>query len=136
MEDKQKVQTIITSKQLSSVMNNTKWEKLYNAILESLPLPPAYQVKYVTEDTLFPENFEDLWTWGDWKQGLRPFYLIEWIRVRPSYIEERGGLLEPKIIDIKKELIAIFKEFKIPYLDKNNSIYIYGYVKSTENLTY
>ena len=55
---------------------------------ETLPFHPAYQVKYILENTPRPEKIEDvLWYLGDWDYGLRPFYIVEWIRVRPRLNE-------------------------------------------------
>lgn len=82
----EKVLDVVSEKQLCSIMNNTKWEKLQSGVLNTLPFPPPFQVKYVLEDTPIPATFEnDMWYWGDW-EGLFPFYSVEWIRVRPRYL--------------------------------------------------
>ncbi|MGZ4159947.1 MAG: DUF6678 family protein, partial [Neobacillus sp.] len=138
MDDlKQKVQAIINKKQLSSIMNNIKWELLQKTIKATLQFPPLFQVKYVLEDTPFPENFEDdVWYWGEWNeqwnQGLRPFYKVEWIRVRPRYVNHRGSLIEPEIIDFTNEFVAMLQKIRIPFVKEDGKICICGYVKSTE----
>lgn len=130
---RRKVQTVVNEKQLTSIMNNTKWELLQRAVIETLPFPPSYQIKYVLEDNPEPENFEeDVWYWGDWEEGLQPFYSVEWIRVCPRYSKNRGMLIEPEIFDITEEFIEILQKLRIPFVTDGNSIYIYGYVKSTE----
>lgn len=126
----------LTDKQLSSVMNNTKWRELKDAVLHTLPFPPPYQAKYVLEDKLFPEDFEgDVWYWGDWEEGLLPFYEVEWIRVRPRYQQHRGKLVAPEIVDCTDEFISILQMHNIPFKQENDSIYIYGYISNTEELS-
>jgi hypothetical protein len=47
---KQQVQAVIVAKQLTSILNRTKWERLQKAMKDELSFPPAYQVKYVLEN--------------------------------------------------------------------------------------
>jgi hypothetical protein len=133
MDEKQKVVAVLNKKQLASVMNNTKWEQLQKFVIDTLPFTPPYQVKYVLEDAPYPETFiEDVWYWGDWEQGLRPFYSIEWLRIRPRYVKSRGRLIEPERFDITDEFIELLQKLNIPFVKEDSIICIYGYVKSTE----
>lgn len=133
MKQRQKVLAAVTNKQLASVMNNTKWEQLQRYVIDTLPFPPSYQIKHVLEDNPYPESFEeDVWYWGDWVEGLQPFYSIEWLRVRPRYVQSRGRLIAPEIFDITDEFTAILQELKIPFIKKDRTVYIYGYVSNTE----
>ena len=133
MDEKQEVLEVVNKKQLASIMNNTKWEQLQKFVIDTLPFTPSYQVKYVLEDTPYPENFvEDVWYWGDWEQGLRPFYSIEWLRVRPRYVKNRGRLIEPEILDVTNDFIELLQKLKIPFVKEDSTICIYGYVNSTE----
>ncbi|MDA1475600.1 DUF6678 family protein [Bacillus changyiensis] len=133
MDEKQKVLAVVNKKQLASIMNNTKWEQLQKFVIDNLPFPPAFQVKYVLEDPPDTENFEeDVWYWGDWQHGLGPFYSIEWMRVRPRYVKHRGRLIEPEIFDITDPFIDILQKLNIPFVQEGRTICIYGYVNSTE----
>jgi hypothetical protein len=132
---KQKVQEVVIKKQLSAIMNNTKWELLRKSVQESLQFPPSYQVKYVLEDTPYPEHFEDdIWYLGDWEQGIRPFYSVEWIRVRPRYLKHRGMLINPEVIDITEEFVSMLQRLRIPFVKEESTICIYGYVNHTDIL--
>ncbi|MCH5584002.1 hypothetical protein MK805_03365 [Shimazuella sp. AN120528] len=132
-ELKQRVQAVIREKQLTSLLNRTKWERLQKSVIEELAFPPAYQIKYVLENRPYPESFEqDVWYWGDWEEGLEPFYHIEWIRVRPRYVKKRGKISEGEIIDITEEFIRLLRKWRIPFVVKKESIYIYGYVKHAD----
>lgn len=130
---RKKVYNCVMERQLSSVMNNTKWINLQSAVLNILPFPPPYQAKYVLDNIPYPEKFDNnVGYFGDWVEGLGPFYSVEWIRVRPRYQRHQGNLLPPEVIDITNEFIDILIENKVPFIDVNDSIYIYGYISSNE----
>jgi hypothetical protein len=138
MDKKQKVLSVVNKKQLSSVMNNTKWELLLKSIKDTLQYPPVFQVKYVLEDTPIPENFEEeLWYWGEWNDnwihGIRPYYKeVEWIRFRPRYVNHRVIIIEPEIINFTEEFVSMLKKIRIPFVREDDTICIYGYVNTTE----
>lgn len=122
----------VSERQLVSIMNKTKWNELQTAVLNTLPFPPPFQAKYVLVESPSPNEFEDdVWYVGDWVEGLMPFYEVEWIRVRPRRIVNKGKLIPPEVIDITEEFIGILKEYSIPYYRSNESIYIYGYTSQT-----
>lgn len=132
---KAKVIQVVSERQLASIMNNTKWEELQTAVLNTLPFPPPYQAKYVLEDVPYPNEFEDdVWYMGDWIEGLMPFFHIEWIRVRARRVVKKGMLIQPEVTDITEEFIRILKDYSIPYYRDNQSIYIYGYISGTDKL--
>lgn len=134
-EHRIQVLNCVMERQLSAVMNNTKWGHLQRAVLNNLPFPPPFQAKYVLDDRLHPEKFDrDVWYFGDWIEGLEPFYAVEWIRVRPRYQRHQGNLVAPEVIDIADDFISILQTHKVPFTEQNDSIYIYGYIASTENL--
>ena len=131
-EFKKKVMKIVFRKNLSSVMNDTKWLELQKAI-EILPFPPPYTVKSVTyEDDWSNGNLEDapryVGDWSNfWEEGLPPFFTIEWMKVRPRYGKYRGRLVADEIFDETEEFIAILEKYSIPYENENGTITIYGY---------
>ncbi|MCI9846921.1 DUF6678 family protein [Flavobacterium pectinovorum] len=129
---KEKTRKIVTEKSLGSVMNDTKWLKLQNAI-EKLPFAPPYIEKLIFEDKTFEEvQISDNPDWlGDWspfyQEGMSLFFAIEYIKVRPRYAEHQGRLTVPKVIDETKEFIQLLKELYIPYEEDNGTFIIYGY---------
>lgn len=135
-QNKMRVFEAIAERNLVSIMNDTKWRELQDAVINTLLFPPPYQGKYLLEDRLHPEEFEtDVWYWGDWKEGIVPFYRVEWIRVRPRYLKHRGSLISPELIDITDDFVNILKELSIPYRLDNDTYYIYGYISDTSILT-
>ena len=123
-----------------SVMNDTKWHELCHAITSELPFAPAYQRKDITATEPDPQSFEkDVHYFGDWTEGIRPFYSIEWIRIRPRYLKHRGQLIEPEIIDEEPQLLSLLQRLKTPFQKHGDSIFIFGFTKpgqmSFENKT-
>lgn len=135
-QNKARVMKTLAERNLVSVMNDTKWRELQDAVINTILFPPPYQAKYLLEDRLYPEEFEtDVSYWGDWIEGIVPFYSVEWIRVRPRYLKHRGRLVSPEVIDITDEFVKLLKELSIPYRLENDTYIIYGYVADTSILT-
>ena len=126
---KSKVNIIISQKQMYSVMNDTKWRELQQAINELL-FPPPYELKYVTDEEDPLEFNEDVTYIGDWSdEPLTPFFRIEWIKVRPRYRKYRGRLIQEELVDETEEFIYLLKKYYIPYEEKQGTFIIYGYRK-------
>lgn len=135
-QNKARVMKTVAERNLVSVMNDTKWRELQGAVINTLLFPPPYQAKYLLEDRLYPEEFEtDVSYWGDWIEGIVPFYSVEWIRIRPRYLKHRGRLVSPEVIDITNDFVKLLKELSIPYRLENDTYIIYGYVVDTSILT-
>lgn len=121
--------------QLTSVMNETKWNRLNRAVSEELTYAPPYQIKYLGEDTLFPSDslseYEILW--GEWDEIWleSPLRSIEWIRLRPSVLLYKGVIIDPDVCDLSTELISILEREKIPFILESETIQIFGYVRNT-----
>ncbi|WP_337874608.1 DUF6678 family protein [Exiguobacterium sp.] len=121
--------------QLTSVMNETKWQRLNRAVSEALTHAPPYQIKYLGEDTLFPSDslseYEILW--GEWDEIWLESRLrsIEWIRLRPSVLLYKGVILDPDVCDMSTELISILERERIPFILESETIQIFGYIRNT-----
>lgn len=113
---------------LTSCMNDTKWSELQAAVYRELPFPPPYQRKDVLATAPQPETFgDDVYYLGDWKEGLWPFYSIEWIRIAPRYLVTRARLLPPETRDCTQELKAVLQSDNIPYVEQDRCIWVVGY---------
>jgi len=129
MKFKKKVMLIVTEKNMYSIMNNTKWKELQNAI-KDLPFPPPYQMRYITDDSETIDFNEDVRYLGDWTdEPMFPFFHIEWIKVRPRYLKHRGNLIKDELIDETEKFVEILKKYSIPYEEENGVYVIYGYKK-------
>ncbi|TCI22300.1 DUF6678 family protein [Exiguobacterium sp. SL-9] len=131
--DRQKVLRVIEERQLTSVMNKTKWEELRRAVAPECLSEAPYQIKYVLEDTPDSEYLSktaDLSS--DWDDGFPdPTASIEWMRILPIVKEARGSIMEPEIHDVTDEFHHILRRLKIPFVMEGEIICIFGYVRDT-----
>ena len=133
--DRQKELQAIEERQLTSVMNETRWKRLNRALSEALCYAPPYQIKYLGEDTLFPSEslseYELLW--GEWEDIWMESSLqsIEWIRLRPKVLIYKGAIVDPDVCDMTDEIIFILTKERIPFIQDNKTIQIFGYVLDT-----
>jgi hypothetical protein len=133
----QQVGSAVANRGLVSVMNDTKWRELQQAVRSELPFTPPYQLKVVLKDVPDVEQFDkDVDYLGDWaNECLCPFFEIEWIRVRPRYLHRRGRLLAPEVRSVEAQFLAILHRYHIPHRRNGDSIWIYGYTTQTIDLT-
>ncbi|WLD14802.1 hypothetical protein SH412_004996 [Planctellipticum variicoloris] len=114
-------------------MNDTKWHELQSAVQNDLPFSPPYQIKAVLNHRPEPKHFDsDVEYFGDWSdECLTPFYVIEWIRIRPRFLRGRGRLVAPEVHSVDSEFLAILHRFDIPHRCDEVSIWVFGYASST-----
>lgn len=130
---KQRVSKIVKSRNLSSVMNDTKWLELQQNI-ETLPFPPAYNEKLIVKEKAAftfkvfkdPPKYQGDWS-SFWEEGLPIFFTIEWLEIRATQQIHQGRLVPPKIIDATKALVQLLNKLNIPFEQESDIITIYGY---------
>ena len=123
---KSRIADIVRERRLCSCMNDTKWAELRDAMMNEMPFPPPFTVKFLTDDSPCAE--EQGWHEAYVFEGLfNGAFAVEWLRIRPCARKERGRLIEPEIIDAGRELREILEKYSIPY-EENDGVYcIYGY---------
>lgn len=73
-----------------------------------MPFPPAFDIKYVTQQDVAQSEIEtgDVDYLGDWDGENFPpqeyYFNIEWIKVRPRYLKNRDKLITPEVVDGSK----------------------------------
>ena len=128
---KNAVRDAVAERGLASFMNDTKWKELALAVSKELPFPPPYQRKDVLESTAYPPEFNDDVSYrGDWTEGILPFFSIEWICVRPRYTKYARSRVQQTVVDdCSDALRAILARYQIPFIERDDSFWIYGYAK-------
>jgi hypothetical protein len=126
---KEKVIEATAERNLGSMMNDTKWKELQNAMENELPFEPPYDLKRVlNEDSCATDFDNDVWYLGDWSdEALLPFFSIEWVKIRPRYIKSRGRLVKGEMTDETEKFIAILNKYNLPYEIQGRTYVIYGY---------
>ena len=133
MDDwKKKIRKIVEQRQLCSYMNDTKWNELRHAMLEEMPFPPPYVIKWIYKECENEDFLEDVSYLGDWNEALAfgdrvHGAAIEWMKIRPRYLKYQGKLVPPKLIDASAEFEAILNRLHIPYEAEDGAYCIYGY---------
>ena len=126
----ERVNDIICKRQLTSYMNNTKWQEIINDISEIKDLPISYK-------TLFDESdidSEGYWTLnGDEYFSMLQLNTIEWLKIADSIAKSKhiGRLVDPIIeqISVKELIDSILKRHSINYVydDEQHAYIVYGY---------
>jgi hypothetical protein len=131
-DHKENVRQRVIERGLTSVMNDTKWLQLLQAVRQ-LPFPPAYVQKLVLENIPFEDitiDTDPAWH-GDWQpcheSGMACFYAIEYLKVSPRYAQHQGRLVKPTVIDESAAFEALLKQLHIPYEEDKGIYIIYGY---------
>jgi hypothetical protein len=126
--DRARLVDAVARRGLTSVMNDTRWDRLQQ-LIRNLPFPPPYQYKSVLMEEPYPPSFdEDVAYLGGELCEIGPFDEIEWIRFRPRYLRHRGRLIEPDIVDCADAFRAALTEARIPFEERDESIWVFGYV--------
>lgn len=131
---KEKAFQIVQERNLTSVMNKTKWNELRISMLEETPFPPPYIIKFLF-DKESPEEtiFQHIPYLGNWHESYcyPPFFnasfTIEWIKIRPYYYKSQGLLLDSKIVDATETFLKILEKHSIPFEEENGIYTIFGY---------
>lgn len=118
----------IADQQLVSVLNKTKWERLFEELRRE-NLPVDFRRKDINE----AENSDDRWD-GDIFHVFGCCEVIEWLDIRAKLSVSRGKLLEPMIHDFTAELVAAAKRAKVPYSVTHEGIRVWGYIRAGSNV--
>jgi len=122
-KDRARLKRYIELEQLVSVLNDTKWNRLYEALL-----PIQGPLCFLRKDIRDPENLDPVWCteigyiFAGWES-------IEWLSVRAIIKEPQGELLPRKTYDFSDELIRAVREAGIPYSQTEDGIKIWGYLR-------
>ncbi len=139
----QLVAQIVQQKQLTSCMNNTKWDLFRTAMLEEMPFPPPYEIKTLFDkDEIFIKNFitNDASYQGcyiDEDFVNLNYKTIEYLVIKTRYYHTSGGRLVSHKIwnDATSQFLELMKKYHIPYVPYetfNDTFFIYGYYRSSQ----
>lgn len=104
----QRLKRYIAREGLTCIMNDTRWRRLLDALLDSDHLRCAldYRRKDVQEET------PDLTIWdGDEHHMFGGWKSIEWLDVRARFVHRRGALQDPVVEDRTDELLRCCGRF-------------------------
>lgn len=107
----------MSSYEYQSVMNNTKWQEIRNAMnncsINTIQRIQNFKTKYIS-------NWD-----GDWFYHFKGNYKnIEWLEIKVENLEE------------KDQVINILRTINIPGETKDDVIKVYGYVQNNNPIDY
>ena len=122
-KDAERLARYIDRERLVSVMNDTKWQRLFNA-LQRIEGWLDFRRKDVRES----EASSEMWC-SDFYMMFGGWTSIEWLDIRAVRVFRRGLLLKPQIDDKTERLIEAVKEVGVPFSRHENYIRIWGYLR-------
>lgn len=122
-----KLLSIINSRQLVSVMNETKWRELCYDFENIQCLNICVRYKLIIDNTTY--GFSPVW----WSKLFDDTPLIEWLEFDPIVKNYIGKLVPPKETDRSIEILNILNKHSIKYSHEHAYIKIWGYISSSTN---
>lgn len=113
---------IIAKRQLTSVMNRTKWLKLGDVVESFGDLEPS--VNYERFDEESTGGFSTI----HWDQFAVISERILWLDIQPYKSERLGALVKNRRIDIRSQLLRKLKNQSIPHSLEGENIRVWGYI--------
>ncbi len=118
-----KTHRYIERENLTSVLNNTKWGRLFSE-LKSIGCYIDFQRKDIEEEYT---NL-DIWC-SDIYNIFAGCEHIEWLNIRALRNQPRGALVKPKIENNIQSLIKAVSNSGVPYCMHGDGVRIYGYLR-------
>lgn len=138
--ERERILEIVSKKNLTCYMNNTKWREFRTAMLHEMPFAPPYDYKTLFDDSDYickdyvqhlinNEGPSCFCSFDEESFNFLNYKAIEWVKVRPRFFTEDGGqLVKEKVwYDCEKEFADILRKYTIPHEVKNGIYTIYGY---------
>ena len=130
----QKIQRIVTERQLVSAMSDAKWVSLQHA-MRAWKSPPAYHAQLIIghDITADLQRFmqETPAYLGDWnpvfEEGMPYFINIEFLMIKPMLRKFQGALMDDEIYDQSDYFRTTLQKLNIPFEEENHCFTVYGY---------
>lgn len=117
---------IINTRQLVSVMNQTKWRELCEEFESLQDLNIKVRYKLITAEQMF--GFSPVW----WHQLFEETPSIEWLEFDPIVAEHRGQLISHKETDRSTEILNVLKKHSIRYSQEQTYFKVWGYISAVD----
>jgi hypothetical protein len=122
-KDAERLARYIEREQLVSVMNDTKWRRLFDALE-----PLQGLLEFRRKDVRGTEPKSESWC-GDLYHMLDGWSDIEWLEIRGQGRVRRGALLEPIIEDKTHLVIESIRRAGVRFSQEGNRVRIWGYLR-------
>ena len=120
---KSKLTKYLEENQISSVLNDTKWERLFEQLREIEEI-----LDFQRKDLDAPEPDESYWD-GDFYHVMGEWQRIEWLNIRALVSESKGTLLQPVVTDRTDSLIQALEKAGTPFERLKGGVRVWGYLR-------
>ena len=125
--DKLKLKRYASRNGLSGVLNDTKWNELFELLK-----PMQGKLSFLRKDVRESEISAQMWN-GDFYHNFGQCENIEWLCISAQLSIRQGTLLSPKIEDHTEELILLVLRSGIPFSRTEEGVKIWGYLRPDSN---
>ena len=119
-QDLCRLRRYIEKQQLASVMNDTKWRELRQAMIER-EHKPRFRLQCLLAPPTDPERWD-----GEWYYHLPTFVWIEWLDIDPIH-RPSNHLSRKDWVDLTGELLLLLETHSIPFEMQSPFIRIHEY---------
>ena len=118
---------LIEKESMIGVMNNTKWNSLFEG-LNTIDDLLSYRVTYIDgstwpdEEASFPYTSELAQIWGNFKA-------MEYLDIDAKISHSKGALLNSEVIDHKQKVVELCVKQNAKFSATENGIRIWGYFR-------
>jgi len=124
---KKQVLSLVEKERLIGVMNNTKWNALFNDLNEVDDLI-SYRVTYI-DGTTWPDNEASFPYTTELEQIWGNFVAMEYLDIDARISHSKGALLEPEIVNHIQAIIDICKKHSVKFSIIDTGVRIWGYFR-------
>jgi len=130
-KDRERLARYIVREGLVSILNDTKWNRLRNAVLELEGIWPQYRIKDVRSELV-----ESSWD-GEWYHHFHQvmFKSIEWMEIDPIIKQHVSSLMVNRT-DRTEEVASLLRSSHIPYTFDGKFFKIWGYTRPGSSLDF
>ncbi|MDX2109089.1 MAG: DUF6678 family protein [Verrucomicrobiota bacterium] len=121
--DADRLARYIAREQLVSIMNDTKWQRLFNALE-----PIAGSLSFRRKDVRGTEQTSESWC-RDFYHMFGGWISIEWLDITAKRAIPRGALIEPRIQDETPLLIGAVRAAGVAFSRHEAYVRIWGYLR-------
>jgi hypothetical protein len=125
-DERRRHRALVEREQLASVMNDTKWTELADAMQTFQP-PPAWRCKDISATAPGPWDTE-------WCYHIQPFHTIEWLEIEFVHATPKTGKVSARLTPAERteaeaRLRATLSALGVPYSIEEGLVRVWGYTR-------
>jgi hypothetical protein len=126
LKDIEREKRLIIRTTSASLMNNTKWRKLFSGFVNKVVTDVPVRYKYINSGAIYGPSYIN------WREIVAEgnFKLIEWFELHYSISIHIGSVAGSKVVNHRGEIISYLKSIHVGFTEDDDKVIIPGYKKS------